>query len=123
MVSFIMNLTVATLMGFLAGMGVGGGSLLLLWLTQVAMLEQSQARIINLLFFLPAAAVATIFRRKHCKIEKKPAIVATIAGCTAAVIFSFISKAIDLTLLKKLLGALLVLTGIREIFYRPRKAR
>lgn len=123
MVSFIINLTVAILMGFLAGMGVGGGSLLLLWLTQVTMLEQTQARIINLLFFLPAAAVSTIFRRKHSVIDKKPAMVATIAGCSAAVIFSFISKVIDLTLLKKLLGALLILTGIREIFYRTRKAK
>ena len=123
MVSFIINLTVAILMGFLAGMGVGGGSLLLLWLTQVTMLEQTQARIINLLFFLPTAAVSTIFRRKHAAIDKKPAMVATIAGCSAAVIFSFISKVIDLTLLKKLLGILLILTGIREIFYRPRKAK
>lgn len=123
MVSFVMNLTVATAMGFLAGMGVGGGSLLLLWLTQVTMLEQTQARILNLLFFMPAATVSTIFHRKNGKIDKKPAVVAAIAGCSAAIIFSFISKTIDLTLLKKLLGVLLVLTGIREIFYRPRNAK
>ena len=56
MAGFLIFLLIATLLGFLAGMGVGGGSLLLLWLTQVAMLEQTQARIINLLFFLPAAS-------------------------------------------------------------------
>lgn len=123
MVSFIANLLLGTLMGFLAGMGVGGGSLLLLWLTQVAMLEHEQARIINLLFFLPAAAVSTLFQKKHGKIEKRPAIAATIAGCSAAIIFSFISKAIDVTLLKKMFGMLLILTGIREICYRPRKAK
>ena len=123
MVAFFTNLFIAALLGFLAGMGVGGGSLLLLWLTQVTMLEQSQARIINLLFFLPAAAISTLFRKKHNKIEKRPAIVAAIAGCSAAVIFCFISKTIDVTLLRKMLGVLLIMTGIREIFYRPRKAR
>lgn len=123
MVVFITNLLVATILGFLAGMGVGGGSLLLLWLTQVTMLNQQQARIINLLFFLPAAAISTLFRRKHNKIAKYPAMVASIAGCGAAVVFSFISKTIDITLLRKMLGGLLILTGIREIFYRPRKAR
>ena len=123
MVEFLLNLFVATILGFLAGMGVGGGSLLLLWLTQVTMLDQSQARIINLLFFLPAAAISTLFRRKHNKIAKHPAMVASIAGCGAAVAFSFISKTIDITLLRKMLGGLLILTGIREIFYRPRKAR
>ena len=50
MVNFAASLLVATVMGFLAGMGVGGGSLLLLWLTQVVMLEQTQARIINALY-------------------------------------------------------------------------
>ena len=123
MVSFFTNLIIATLLGFLAGMGIGGGSLLLLWLTQLNNLDQPQARIINLLFFLPAAAIATFFRSRHMKIEKKPAMVATIAGCVAAVIFSYINKFIDVTLLQKLLGILLILTGIREIFYRPRKAR
>ena len=123
MVNFIGNLLVAITMGFLAGMGVGGGSLLLLWLTQVALLDPLQARITNLLFFLPAAMIATVFRNKQQTIAKQPAMAAAIAGCTAAVIFSLISKVIDITLLKKLLGCLLILTGLREIFYRPPKAK
>ena len=45
MVSFIYNVVVASLLGMLAGMGVGGGSLLLLWLTQVAMIETTQCAV------------------------------------------------------------------------------
>ena len=110
-------------MGFLAGMGVGGGSLLLLWLTQVVMLEQTQARIINLLFYLPAAIVASVIRKKQNKVAMKPAVWAIATGCTAALLLTLVSRVIDVTLLKKLLGGLLILTGIREVFYRPRKAR
>ena len=123
MVNFAASLLVATVMGFLAGMGVGGGSLLLLWLTQVAMLEQTQARIINLLFYLPAAIVASVIRKKQNKVAMKPAVWAIATGCTAALLLTLVSRVIDVTLLKKLLGGLLILTGIREVFYRPRKAR
>ena len=122
-VNFAASLLVATVMGFLAGMGVGGGSLLLLWLTQVVMLEQTQARIINLLFYLPAAIVASVIRKKQNKVAMKPAVWAIATGCTAALLLTLVSRVIDVTLLKKLLGGLLILTGIREVFYRPRKAR
>ena len=123
MVVFLTSLLIATLLGFLAGIGVGGGSLLLLWLTQVVMLEQTQARIINLLFFLPTAVISTIFRGKQQKIDIKTTLVAIISGCCAALIFTIVSRMLDVSFLKKLLGGLLILTGIREVFYRPRKPR
>lgn len=123
MTGFPVSLAIATILGFLAGMGTGGGSLLLLWLTQVVMLEHAQARIINLLFYLPAALIATLFRKKQRSIDGKTAWIAAVSGCCAAVIFSMISQIVDVTVLKKLLGVLLVVTGLREIFYRPRKAR
>ena len=46
-----------------------------------------------------------------------------IAGCVSSVAFSLLSRFLDVGLMKKLLGGLLILTGIKEIFYRPRKAR
>ena len=123
MVTFLIPLLIASLLGFLAGMGVGGGSLLLLWLTQVAMIPQEQAKLLNLLFFLPAAAVSTLFRKKQ-KITRpdvtRPGI---IAGCIAAAITSIFARYLDLDLMKKLLGGLLILTGLKEIFYRPRKVK
>lgn len=123
MVSFIYNVAIASLLGMLAGMGVGGGSLLLLWLTQVALIETTQARIINLLFFLPAAVIATFFRKKQNSFRLKPVLPAILAGCGAAAIVSILSRNWELDLMRKLLGGLLIITGIREICYRPRKAK
>ena len=114
---------VGTLLGFLAGLGVGGGSLLMLWLTVVLSLEHGTARIINLLFFLPSAVIATLFRWKQGNLDTKKVLPAIVAGCIAAAGFSVISTKIDVSLLKKLFGALLLITGLREVFYRPRKAR
>ena len=123
MVSFIYNVAIASLLGMLAGMGVGGGSLLLLWLTQVAMIETIQARIINLLYFLPAADNAIVFRKKQNTFRLKPVLPAILAGCGAAAIVSILSRNWELDLMRKLLGGLLIITGIREILYRPRNAK
>lgn len=113
-------LIIGTALGFLAGIGVGGGSLLILWLTLVLGMDHPQARIINLLFFLPSAIVASFFRWKQGKLEIKKVLPAIIVGCVAAGVCSFLSSSMDIALLKKLFGGLLILTGIRELMYKPK---
>lgn len=111
---------IGTFLGFLSGLGIGGGSLLILWLTLVLGMEHPQARIINLLFFLPSAIVSSIFRFKQGKLEIKKVLPAIIVGCMAAGVCSFLSSSMDISLLQKLFGGLLILTGIRELLYKPR---
>ena len=113
-------LIVSTLLAFLAGLGVGGGSLLILWLTVVLNYPQEQARILNLLFFLPCAIVSTMFRWKQGCLDFKKILPAIIAGCFVAGICTCFSRNLDISILKKLFGGLLVLTGIRELLYRPK---
>ncbi len=117
------TLPVAIVLGFLAGLGVGGGSLLMLWLTFVVGMEYGQARIINLLFFLPSALIATLFHRKQGSVDIKKILPAVVTGCAFAALFSYMGNKIDTTLLKKCFGGLLLVTGLRELFYRPRKAK
>jgi uncharacterized membrane protein YfcA len=121
--SWPVALIVGTLLGTLAGLGVGGGSLLVLWLTLVLEIPYPQARITNLLFFLPGAAIATFLRAKGKAISIKRIWPAILTGCAGAIIASFVGKIIELTLLKKLFGGLLLFTGIKELLYRPRKAK
>lgn len=116
-------LLVGTVLGFLSGLGIGGGSLLILWLTLVTGTDPTTARIINLLFFLPSAIIACIFRIRQGNLQVKPLLPAMIAGCVAAALFSRISAGMDLELVKKLFGAVLIAAGIRELCYRPRNAR
>ena len=110
-------------LGFLAGIGVGGGSLLILWLTLVLHLDLNTARIINLLFFIPTAVIASFFRKKQKTLHLKKLLPAMIAGCLSAAIFTILGKNLDVSLLRKLFGILLLITGIRELLYRPRKAK
>ncbi len=114
-------LVVSTVLGFLAGIGVGGGSLLILWLTLVLEMPHPQARILNLLFFLPSALVSTVFRWKQGALDFKKILPAILSGCVAAAAFSLLGRSLDMALLKKLFGGLLLITGIRELLYKPKK--
>lgn len=114
-------LLVGTALGFLGGIGVGGGSLLILWLTAVLGMEHSIARNINLLFFLPCAAVATFFRWRQGGLDLRKVLPAILCGCVAAFFFSRLSTRLDTALLQKIFGGLLLLTGLRELFWRPHK--
>lgn len=119
--SLPMALTVSTVLGFLAGIGVGGGSLLMLWLTLVLGMEHANARLFNLLFFLPSATAACLFRWKQGLLDLKKISPAIIAGSTAAVIGSWLGTRFETDILKKFFGGLLILIGIRELMYRPKK--
>lgn len=116
-------LPVAIVLGFLAGLGVGGGSLLMLWLTSVVNMDYAVARTVNLLFFLPTALISTLFHKKQGSVDSRKVLPAIISACIAAAVFSYIGKHIDTTLLKKLFGGILIVTGLRELFYRPRKLK
>lgn len=116
-------LIVGTLLGFLSGLGIGGGSLLILWLTMVLHTDPLTARGINLLFFIPSAVVACALRIRQGNLKIRPLLPAIFAGCAAAALFSWISTILHVEILKKLFGAVLLAAGLREIFYRPRKAR
>lgn len=116
--SFPVCLLVGTVLGFLAGLGVGGGSLLILWLTGVLALPYPQARMINLLFFLPCALTATLIRQRSTALRIKKLLPAIIAGSISAVIFYLLSRFVPVSLLKRLFGIFLVITGVRELFVR-----
>jgi len=118
-----LKLLVGTVLGFLTGLGIGGGSLLILWLTIALGMEQSVARGINLLFFLPSALIACCFRWKQGTLKLKKLLPAIVAGAAAAAVFSLIGLHTDSGVLKKGFGVLLLATGLHEIFWHSRKKK
>jgi len=118
----VMAVLVGTVLGFLAGLGIGGGSLLILWLTLVLGMDQAAARGINLLFFLPSAAIACCFRWKQGAISWRRIFPAIAAGCIGAGVLSWVGAGMDTEVLKKLFGALLLATGVRELLYKSKQS-
>ena len=117
---FPFAILVGTVLGTLSGLGTGGGSLLILWLTLVLGMEQPEARVINLLFFMPSALIACLFRWKQGRLRLKKVLPAIVAGSISAGILSYWSSGWDVQLLRRLFGILLLFTGIRELLYQPK---
>ena len=119
--NFIITVIVAAGLGFLSGLGVGGGSLLLLWLTIVIGTDPTDAKFINLLFFLPTAAISCYFRWKQGDLCIKKIMPAIFGGCAGAVLGSITATVLPIFAIRKLFGMLLIVTGIREILYKTKK--
>ena len=100
----MLKILVGATMGFLSGLGVGGGSLLLLWLTLVMGQDQNTARAMNLLFFLPCAIVSTAFRRKQSRLPFRIALPAILGGLTGAALGNTLAPLLNAALLKKAFG-------------------
>lgn len=121
--SFPIAMIVGIILGFLSGLGIGGGSLLIIWLTSVLGWNISAARTTNLLFFLPAAVIACFIRYRQGVLQKKGILLSILSGCIAAILGTILSYQISTELLQKLFGILLLIAGIRELCYRERNAR
>lgn len=116
--AFPVSIAVGALLGFLTGLGTGGGSLLLLWLTLVCKMDPIQAKSINLMFFLPAALCATIARSRRGDIPWKKLWLPILTGSLSAALLCLCTRGLNTQLLQKIFGGLLIAIGSRELFYR-----
>lgn len=121
--SIFFPVLIGIFLGALSGIGVGGGSLLMLWLTVVLHTPQDQARLMNLMFFIPCALSAGVFHFKQGKLNLPLTLTAAAAGLAGALLSSGWREMLDTRLLHKGFGILFILCGIRELRYRPKELR
>lgn len=106
--------------GIFSGLGVGGGTLLMVWMTAVMDIAQKTAQGINLLYFLPTAACALFFHIKNRLIRWRVVIPAAIIGSIFAAGAAYFATKIDTSVLRKLFGGFLLIVGLTELFGRQR---
>ena len=116
----MMGFVVGTITGILSGFGIGGGSLLILWLTMVEHVAQYTAAGINLVYFLCCAPTALIYHIRHHLVDKKIALWCAIAGCITSPLASLAAGAIPMDWLRRLFGILLLVLGIKELFAKKK---
>lgn len=104
------------LTGILSGFGVGGGTLLLIYLTAWVGMDQRLAQGINLLYFLPAAATALPSHFKNGYVDRSAAAPAILAGLAATAGGAWLATALDVALLRRLFGGYLLIIGLKELF-------
>ena len=106
--------------GMAASMGLGGGFVLLIYLTIFADTPQIEAQGINLIFFIPIAIISLFIHKKNNLIEKPalfPAILTGIAGCIIGV---FTATMIPPEILNKIFGCMILLIGLKELFHKKK---
>ena len=111
-----MNMLVAFISGAFSSMGVGGGAVLLLYLTAFAGYDQLNAQGINLLFFLPCAITALVIHIKNGYVKWRSALVSILCGIPGVFLGSFIAGSIDGKLLRGAFALFLLALGIKGLF-------
>lgn len=101
--------------GVIAGMGMGGGTLLIPALTLLLGVSQRAAQGVNMLSFLPAAAVALVIHYKAGRLEVKKSAAAMIFGIMGAVLGSLAAGWIQEQTLKRVFGIFLMVMAVGEI--------
>ncbi|MDY4482723.1 sulfite exporter TauE/SafE family protein [Butyricicoccus porcorum] len=102
--------------GILSGFGIGGGSLLILWLTIFEGTAQYAAAGINLLYFLCCAPAALVSHFRNHLIDMRAALWCALAGCITSPLASLAAGAIPTGWLRRLFGVLLLVLGCKELF-------
>ncbi|MBE6888493.1 MAG: sulfite exporter TauE/SafE family protein [Ruminococcaceae bacterium] len=111
-----MEAIVGFVTGVIASMGLGGGFVLMIWLTVFAGIEQRAAQGINLLFFLPIALLSLIIHIKGGLIDKTLVKKYLLGGIVGAVLGTLASHIVPNELLSKLFSLFLLAFGLRELF-------
>ena len=115
MTMIIVDIISSFFISLLAGMGVGGGGLLVIYLSLVRKMPQLEAQGINLLFFICASLSALIINLKKRHLNWRNLLILSLSGSVFAILGAIIASHIDASLLKKFFGGLLVLSGITSL--------
>ena len=102
--------------GIIGGLGLGGGTILILFLSIFLNIEQHIAQATNVIFFVPTAISAIVISLKNKNIDLKIGIPIAIWGILGAFVGSVISSKMNVDLLKKCFGIFLILIAIYQTY-------
>lgn len=98
-----------------AALGLGGGTVLMLYFALLTEIPQQQAQGINLLLFLPVAALSLWFHTKNKLVAWKQIIWVILCGLPGVFLGCWLSEWLDVEWLRKAFGGFLLLMGIHEL--------
>lgn len=105
----------------IASMGIGGGAVLLLFLTLFTQISLEQAQGINLLFFLPIGIVALLFHRKSGLLQGKRALFWGLWGLPGVWAGIWLRGHLDSSWVGKAFSVFLFFLGLQTLFSHKAK--
>lgn len=113
----IILLAVAFLAGISASLGLGGGVILILYLLIFTKTPQLTAQGINLIFFIPIAAISLYFHRKNGLIKPQNLKLAIPVGIITSAAASYVAASLQTQTLTRLFGFFVLVVGIKEMVF------
>lgn len=101
--------------GIISGLGMGGGTILILILTSLFGFDQHVAQASNILFFIPTSLAALYIHFKQKNIEKHLILKMTPFAILGAILGASLSSRIASNTLRKYFGIFLLLIAMYEI--------
>lgn len=111
------------LSGIIGGMGLGGGAVLIIYLTVFKETEQLTAQGINLLFFIPIAITALCIYAFKKQIKWVTVLPLALGGILGAVGGIFLADFIGGVWTARLFGGFITLLGLKEIFFTKKPCK
>lgn len=102
--------------GIVGAMGLGGGAVLIIYLTLFTETEQFTAQGINLIFFIPIAVIAVFVYAKRKLIEWKTVLKTASFGVIGSALGIYLGGFIGGEWISKIFGLFLCILGLIEIF-------
>ncbi len=109
---------VSLLSGLTASLGLGGGFVLVIYLTAIANMQQMEAQGINLVFFIPIAILSLVLHVKNKLLDKRPLLPSILGGILGVGIGFGLSCLIGSAWLSKLFAIFILIIGIKELFHK-----
>ena len=114
--SLLTTMLAAFLSAVLSGLGIGSAGLFVLYLTLAAGFPQPEAQALNLLFFLLSAGAALLLHIRERKIPRRVVLFLIACAIPGALAGSWLVRVLDATLIRKLFGGMLIVTGLPALF-------
>lgn len=102
--------------GMVTGLGMGGGTILILLLSLFMDLDQHIAQATNLVFFIPTSLAAIFINIKQKNVDGKVAFIISIFGIIGAMIGAIISEKISSDALRKYFAIFILIIAFHEIY-------
>lgn len=112
---FFVAILVGFLTGIISGCGIGGGSMLVLYLTAVMGVEQYLAGGVNLLYFTGCAPAALVSHIRNKRIVLRAVWWCVLAGIPVSIGMALLAGNLPTVWLRRAFGVVLLYIGIKEL--------
>lgn len=101
--------------GLLGGMGMGGGTLLIPFLTMFADVPQHLSQAVNLIAFIPMSLFALIIHVKNKLVDFRYLLWISLPAVASGVLAAYLIKSVSGPVLKRYFGIFLIFLGVVQL--------